>query len=292
MPKHVFGGNWTTEKLDRVQKYLCAYTRIFKSNFRASFFNTVYVDAFAGTGQRVSSGADGAVSGLQDDDADSLKKGSARIALEVEPPFDKYIFIEKRSSRAKVLEALRQEFPARATAIQIERADANTFLKNWCGSTDWSRHRAVVFLDPYGMQTEWATIESIAKTKAIDLWLLFPLGMAVNRLLTKKKPPPEPWAQALTRAFGTDEWKPAFYPKKTEITLFGEEESQRKHATFDAIGQFLLGRLRTVFAQVAPNPLELRNAKGVPIFLLCFAAGNSKGAATAVKIAKDILKDN
>ena len=39
---------------------------------------------------------------------------------------------------------------------------------------DWSLHRAVLFLDPYGMQVEWATIEAVAKTKAIDLWLLFP----------------------------------------------------------------------------------------------------------------------
>jgi three-Cys-motif partner protein len=39
---------------------------------------------------------------------------------------------------------------------------------------DWRSHRAVLFLDPYGMQVEWQTIEAIAKTAAIDLWLLFP----------------------------------------------------------------------------------------------------------------------
>ena len=33
-----------------------------------------------------------------------------------------------------------------------------------------------LFLDPYGMQVEWATIESIAHTQAIDLWLLFSAG--------------------------------------------------------------------------------------------------------------------
>ena len=36
---------------------------------------------------------------------------------------------------------------------------------------DWSSHRAVLFLDPYGMQVEWTTIEAIARTGAIDLWL-------------------------------------------------------------------------------------------------------------------------
>ena len=41
-----FGGDWTTEKLERVKKYLQAYVRIMnKQNFRF-----LYIDAFAGTG--------------------------------------------------------------------------------------------------------------------------------------------------------------------------------------------------------------------------------------------------
>ncbi len=35
------------------------------------------------------------------------------------------------------------------------------------------------------MQVDWKTIEAVAATKAIDLWLLFPLGVGVNRLLTR-----------------------------------------------------------------------------------------------------------
>jgi hypothetical protein len=35
----------------------------------------------------------------------------------------------------------------------------------------------VLFLDPYGMQVDWTTIEAIARTKAIDLRVLFPLGI-------------------------------------------------------------------------------------------------------------------
>lgn len=297
MTKHVFGGDWTTDKLERVRKYLGAYTTIFKKNPRASYFTTIYVDAFAGTGQRVESagrrGKAKPVDFLEDEadtDAQSLQKGSARIALEVDPPFDRFVFIERSVRRVKELQKLRIEFPDRANVIQIDQGDANDLLKQWCQQTDWQRHRAVVFLDPYGMQVDWATIEAIAGTKAIDLWLLFPLGVAVNRLLTKNEPPPKEWADALTRIFGTKEWEQAFYPKKKERTLFDEEETQRKQATFDAIGNFLLGRLKTVFVQVAPNPLQLMNSRDSPIYLLCFAAGNPKGATTAVKIAKDILK--
>src|SRR4029079_15745303 len=55
MAKHVFGGDWTNDKLERVRKYLREYTKIFSRNERASYFTTIYVDAFAGTGERADS---------------------------------------------------------------------------------------------------------------------------------------------------------------------------------------------------------------------------------------------
>lgn len=297
MTEHIFGGDWTNEKLELIRKYLCAYTTIFNQNERAKYFTTIYVDAFAGTGRRVmasrrlkrETGQAAIFDDAGDLETDAVLKGSVRIALEVDPPFNQYVFIEKSKKRAKELASLLREFPAKAKAVQIEQADANAYLKQWCAQMNWRRHRAVVFLDPYGMQVEWATIEAIAKTKAIDLWILFPLGVAVNRLLTREQSPPKRWGEQLTRLFGTDEWKKTFYVKHQSHTLFGDVESERKEANFDRIGNFFLKRLKTVFAEVASNPRVLKNSKGVPIYWLCFAAGNPKGAKTAVKIAQDIL---
>lgn len=147
-----------------------------------------------------------------------------------------------------------------------------------------------MFLDPYGMQVEWGTLEALARTQGIDLWLLFPLGVAVNRLLTRDGPPPGAWADALTRIFGTAEWQAAFYPKRDVTTLFGVKSVQSKDVNWNKIGKFFVDRLGTIFAKVAPNPLPLRNSKGTPIYLLCFAAANPNAASTAVKIAQDILK--
>ena len=47
----MFGGQWTQQKLQVLKKYLSAYTKIFKRNIKAQFFETSYVDAFAGTGE-------------------------------------------------------------------------------------------------------------------------------------------------------------------------------------------------------------------------------------------------
>lgn len=290
--RHVFGGIWTQEKLERVRKYLAAYTKIFAKNPKAQTLTTIYVDAFAGTGYRTDSRQKSDQSlwfqEFIETDVDEFLKGSARIALEVDPPFNQYLFIEQSSRYAKELSKLKAQFSNKS--VDIVRTDANIYLKQWCAEVDWRRHRAVMLLDPYGMQVEWSLIETIACTQAVDLWILFPLGAAVSRLLTKIEPPPDEWAQALTRIFGTDEWRKVFYSKQKIQTLFGEEEVQVKDADFDKIGRFFVRRLKTVFADVAENPLPLRNSKNVPLYLLCFAASNPKGAQTAIKIAQDLLR--
>jgi three-Cys-motif partner protein len=290
MSHHIFGGDWTTEKLERVRKYLRAYTTIFASNERARRLTTTYVDAFAGSGSRLASKTHGSsVLGfdeLIEPDNQAFLKGSARIALEVEPAFRQYLFIEKAPERVQELERLKHDFPNKASRITIEQADANSYLARWCDSVDWRHNRAVVFLDPYGMQVDWNVIQAIGQTRAIDMWMLFPLGMGVNRLLTRREPPPTEWAGALTRIFGTDSWQDAFYPTRTVRTLFGEEEHRDKQADFEAIGRFFVERLKTVFAAVAESPLLLRNSKNSPLYMLCFAAENP----TASKIARDVLR--
>ncbi len=297
---HSFGGPWTEDKLRRIGDYLDAYMKIFTANPRASKLNTIYLDAFAGTGFRTSPVAEDRAEGslfedaLEDPDANALKKGSAYVALRSDPPFGRYVFVDRNPAHAESLGALRQEFPELADRIIVRAADANTFLQEWCRKTEWDKNRAVVFLDPYGMQVDWSTIESIAATKAIDLWILFPLGQAVNRLLTRKDIPGGGQAHRLTRFFGTEDWKEAFYEEASSqpsmFDLFGEETGYAKRTNFDAIGRFFVDRLQRVFVGVSKNPLPLQNSKGVPLFLLCFAAANPKGAKPALKIANHLLR--
>ncbi len=299
--EHRFGGPWTQDKLNRIDDYLKAYMTIFKGNPYASKLGTYYVDAFAGTGRRSSPVAEDRAEGslfedaLGDADANSLKEGSAYVALRQEQPFDRYVFVDRNPERAGKLDELREEFPGLADRISVEVADANAFLARWCREMDWKRNRAVVFLDPYGMQVDWTTVEAIARTEAIDLWILFPLGQAVNRLLTRRHLPEGGQAERLTRLFGTEEWREAFYKALDEdldrLTLFDADEGgHTKQANFDAIGAFFVERLKTVFAGVAENPLPLRNSRRNPLYLLCFAAANPKGAPTAVRIANHILR--
>jgi three-Cys-motif partner protein len=292
MATHEFGGGWTEEKLQILDHYLTAYCKIFHTNPRAKHLNTIYVDAFAGTGliqQRTKRDRAGELfAEFTEPETVEFLNGSAARALQ--HLFTQYIFIEKSASRVAELEKLRAASPHK-TRIVIRKGDANTRLLSLVESTDWRKARAVVFLDPYGMQVDWKTIQQLGKTAAVDLWLLFPLGQAVMRLLRKEGEPPAEWQEALDRIFGTHEWYARFYITEREPGLFENEiVSTRRVADWQTVGAFMIERLQTAFHAVDTKPGILPNSQNVALYLFCFASANPKGAPTALKIARDLLK--
>jgi three-Cys-motif partner protein len=296
MTEHTFGGNWTEVKLARLAKYLMAYRTIFSKNVRAQHFQTWYVDAFAGTGSRsapdtASKAADLFHDVYEDADTEGYRDGSAQIALGLPSPFDHYLFIEKSKSRVDALRTtVKTDHASLFSRCEFKHGDANELLKTWCNERDWHKERAVVFLDPYGMQVEWATVQTLAATKGIDLWYLFPLGVGVARLLKRDGNIEESWQNRLDLLFGTSDWRSRFYGIQTTRDLFGDHETLERTATVEKIREFINERLAGCFAKVAKG-LVLRNSKSSPLYLLCFAAANERGAPTALKIAQNILDE-
>ncbi len=295
---HLFGGPWTTAKLEVIAKYLTSYTTALKDKPSSQHpFKKAYIDAFAGTGYRDARLDDAhressqtlLLPDLAEQEPQDLLDGSARLALKTEPHFDSYVFIERSPVRSAQLEALKSEFPDLTNRIQIRQGDANVEIQKLC-KKDWTSHRAVLFLDPYGMQVEWTTIEAVAGTKAIDLWILFPLGIGVNRLLTKSGEIPESWRKRLDLLLGIDSWYDEFYRVERTPTLFGEADHVVK-ATTDTIGRYFNQRLGSIFAGVADQPKVLRNSANCPLYLLCFAVANQNGAPIALRIANHLLKE-
>ena len=288
MARHRFGGPWTERKLAALRAYLEAYQRIFTRNPTARSLQTVYVDAFAGTGERDAGDAvpEHGLFGY-DEDTRRYQEGSVKIALSLPDKFHRYVFLDAKAGHVRLLEELvAREFPELRDRCRIERAEANEWLRRWCREEDWRMQRAVVFLDPYGMNVEWATLQAIAATRAIDLWVLFPLGIGASRVLPAEMLPEGPWAHRLTRLFGTDGWRERFYRRERTRDLFGgPAESWMRTAGVDAILSLFLERLKSVFARVVEHPLILENSKNSPMYALCFAAGNPRGAPTAVRIA-------
>ncbi|HFD86483.1 MAG TPA: three-Cys-motif partner protein TcmP [Gammaproteobacteria bacterium] len=286
-----FGGPWTEQKLDALERYLRAYLTIFTRNPRAAKFRRHYVDAFAGSGTREA--RDTATTHLDLDDANEavdFMDGSVRKVLSIDQEFHKYWFVEKDPVHADSLRRMiRRDFASREEKCKVIQGDANEFLVGWCdrlGPMD----RAVVFLDPYGMAVQWTTIEKLAKTQKVDLWMLFP-SSSVIRMLPRQGPPDEAWSRRLNELFGDDSWRSEFYKETPRKDLFGLHITFNREVTEETVARFLLRRLKKIFAGVVKEPLILRNSRGSPLFMLVFAAGNPRGAKTAISIAGDIIKN-
>jgi len=212
--------------------------------------------------------------------------GSAKIALEVEPSFEKFIFVEKDPKRCRELEKIQKEHPKKDKII-IRNLEANEYLLKLCQS-NWTKHRAVLFLDPFGLQVKWDTLKAIARTKAFDVWILFPLGSGVSRLLRKDGQIHPNHKKILDNLFGSSDWFDEFYKFEAEPDLFGEHSVSVRKIDLNGIGEYFAKRLKEIFPGVA-HPLPLRNSRNNPIFLFCFAAGNPNAEKHAVKIANDII---
>ncbi len=296
-----FGGEWTEKKLRVLENYLEAYLTIMHQNPTAKrFFNTTYLDGFAGTGRRYAKQDSSPNIGqiplaelrpeLDEQIAQEFVEyeGSVLRALQSGKygGFDRYIFIETDKAAIERLQILKQEFPEKN--IDIVNQDANSYIPQWCQSLG-KYERAVVFLDPFGLQVCWASIEAIARTEKIDLWLLTPLG-TILRMLPRASQPSQAFINTLTRFFGTETWQDAFYTSTGQSKLFEEESDDMQRITgVKQVAGYFMERLKQVFRHVLEEPMVLRNSKNSPIYMLCFAASNPKGGQTALKIARDIV---
>jgi three-Cys-motif partner protein len=274
MVEHRFGGPWTQLKLDVLRKYLHFYAKALKNQK----FQLIYIDAFAGSGSSTC-----CVNG-----EDIQLDGSASIALNSTPPFDEYIFIENHAKRFSALKTLCESYEGKK--IRLCSEDANGQVRKLCTETDWKNTRAVMFLDPYGLEVDWETIEAIANTRAIDLWYLFSLSGLYRQAALDLDAVDEHKAARLTACLGTDGWEQAFYCENKQHDFFKDTPGQHRHADVDVMEKFVKEeRLKAIFGAVAP-PLRLP-LQGAPLYSLFFAVANRSGPAIglSMKVAKYIL---
>lgn len=300
-PEHRFGGGWTEIKLDAVSDYLGFYTTALKASPSPDNpFETWYVDAFAGTGDRTIEVGETGMFAPPDATSEQIRlDGSARRAIAVNPPFRHLVFIEKDARRFAALKALKGEFPHRD--IHCVRGDANDELRNVFQSGPWTeRHRrglqrAVVFLDPYGMSVRWDTLRFLADTERADVWYLFPLHAALRQLSHDHAALDAGKRAALGEVFGTEDWETRFYeaPQEAPADLFqaANRVGPRRVANAESVEQFAAERLRTVFSFVS-EPIQLLTRRKLPQFSLFLLSGNKnpraislieKGVAAQVK---------
>ena len=279
-------GPWAKEKLNSLGAYLDYYTKRLKN--QAWCKARWYVDAFAGPGLspvRQSKKSEpryaGLLAGLADDaiepEAIEYIKGSPRVALELTNPFDHYIFIESDPERVSELESLKTEF-SRSRAIQVVSGDANERLLELLSQPiNWRSNKGVVFLDPFGMQVPWSTIERIGKTNGLETIINFPWAMAINRLLMKSGDIPIAWQRRLDLTLGSSDWRDLVYEQRSD--LLGTQRVKREDATQRMLSWFNT-RLKEAFGHASDAQL-IKNTRGNPLYYLIWAGPHPAGLVGA-----------
>jgi three-Cys-motif partner protein len=288
---HEFGGQHTDIKLSIVEKYLKRYSAALHT-----WCNDVwYIDAFAGTGNRTvrvkARGGD-----LFEESTPEYieqRRGSAKIAIDIEPKFDRLVFMDVKPKHVAALEVLRDENPGRS--ITVLQGDSNALIRAEIEAQDWRRTRAVMFLDPYGMEVEWATLTAIASTRAIDVWYLFPLAGLFRQAARSMEKVDDSKSRAITRMLGTDVWRDELYsaaPAMADL-LTGMEppETRQRNANVAGLEQYVRERLRTLFSEVL-DPFPLPPVERPQRFSLFCAISNPspKAISLANEFGSSIVK--
>lgn len=283
---HEFGAQHTDLKLSIVESYLKAFTTALKPKFKELW----YIDAFAGTGSRtvrVEARAGDLIDAAAPERVEQ-RRGSAQIAIDILPRFDRLVFMDTKPAHCAALRDLADKHPNRE--IVVVETDANRAIQSAIAWDGWKETRAVMFLDPYGMDVEWATLESTAATKAIDVWFLFSLSGLYRQATRRSSDIDASKRAAITRILGTDAWERELYSDMGQSDMFGGQEKQRT-ADVKGLERYVKARLETIFPKVF-DPLALPVEQKPQRFSLFLCISNSapKALGLATRIADHILK--
>jgi three-Cys-motif partner protein len=187
-------GIWSIKKLIALDYYIDSYVKILKSK---QFKSWKYVDPFSG-------------SGLLRIDKNHLFPGSALIPLfKIDNfPFHQYIlsdidpvYVELLKKRInKIIKSTINQ----NIKISIQKQDCNSLIQQIFSGTkpvDWKDCSYLVFLDPFGWDIQWKSMERILNSGPVDLVFTFMTWEIMwNRTIKNSK-------QTLNAFFGDDHWE-------------------------------------------------------------------------------------
>ena len=258
-------GYWSEVKLAILAKYAQLYNQILRSNR----LHSVYIDGFAGAGHHKAKGSGRVI------------EGSPVRALSVKPAFGEYHFVDMNPARAGALADLGKG----QRNVHVYEGDCNAVLiQDVFPRIRWENYqRALCILDPYGLHLDWQVIKTAADSRAIEIFLNFPvMDMQMNVFWTNPDRVTEENRNRMTRFWGDETWKDAAY--SSVQGLFGEMTEKNPIDTITSAFQARL-RKEAGFEHV-PAPIPMRNTKGAIVYYLFFAAHNR----TADKIVKYIFE--
>jgi three-Cys-motif partner protein len=249
-------GYWSEVKLEIIKRYGAAYSKI----LTARKLRHVYIDAFAGGGHHIVRGTS------------ELVPGSPVNALEIVPPFKEFFLIDLESSKAN---RLRKHVGTRRDVHVLEGDSNALLLQKILPTIRYDKYRrALCVLDPYGLHLKWGVIQTAGESRAIEIFLNFPVA-DINRNVLWNDAARVSKAQArrLTDFWGDESWRDVAYSSEGE--MFGHLHKQPT----ELIAEAFRDRLQKVAGfKFVPEPLPMRNMNRAIVYYLYFASPNETGA--------------
>lgn len=248
-------GYWSEVKLDIVGKYAAAYSRILTANR----FEHVYIDAFVGPGVHFSK-----QSGLP-------IQGSPANALEIDPPFREFFFIDINDDRVDYLKDHSKRH--KDARVNFYQGDCNyVLLKEVFPTIRYEYYRrALCLLDPYGLHLDWKVIFAAGQTQTIEIFLNFPV-MDMNRNVLWINPTGVSTTdiQRMNRFWGDSSWREQVYRPSRQQTLFDEPELEK--STNEQVADAFEDRLKRVAGFKHVLRLPMKNSRNAIVYYLFFAS--------------------
>jgi len=261
-------GVWSELKLEIVEKYGSAYTRAFK---KKPSLKKYYIDGFSGPGAHVS----------RRDRV--MVEGSPARALKVSPPFDGYYFIDLNPGKTDYLRSI----CGNRDDVQIFTGDCTEVLtKQLLPKIQYNNYnRALCLLDPYALHLEWEVMLQAGQSKAVDMFLNFPV-MDMNRNAIWKDPDkvPPSGLERMNKFWGDDSWKQAAYAESPQGGLFRRE--MVKQSNLQIVTAFRKRLKEVAGFGFVPEPLPMKNSSNAIVYYLFLASQKS----VAERIITDIFK--
>ncbi|MBA7678506.1 hypothetical protein ES703_86782 [subsurface metagenome] len=153
-------GYWSEIKLDIIQQYALQYSRILAGQSNPALYH-VYIDAFAGSGKHISR------------TTRDFVPGSPQIALDINPYFKEYYFIDIDGDKVAELNGIVSNRPE----AHVLEGDCNSkLLTEVFPRVRYEDYRrGLCLLDPYGLDLNWEVIWTAGRMKSIDIFLNFPV---------------------------------------------------------------------------------------------------------------------
>jgi three-Cys-motif partner protein len=192
-------------------------------------------------------------------------------ALSIEPPFKEFFLIDLEPRKTGRL----RDVIGERKNVHIVEGDCNRLLLETVFPTiRYEKYRrALCLLDPYGLHLNWEVIQTAGRSRAIEIFLNFPVA-DINRNVLWNDPAKvsEKQAARMSAFWGDESWKTSAYSSEGE--LFGHLHKQPNETIAKAFGDRLA---KVAGFKFVPDPLPMRNSNNAVVYYLYFASPNKTG---------------